>query len=64
MYVCVFVCLFVCLFACSVTFDPNNATFTQKIDDYMGGVMNCSSTEKSLKMCSVAMKNYILFTGD
>ena len=37
MYVCV--CLFVCYKKGSVTFDPNNATFIQKIDNCMGPVI-------------------------
>ena len=40
MYVCVWVCLFVCYKKGSITFDPNNTTFTQKIDDCMGRVIN------------------------
>ena len=42
MYVCmyVFACLFVCYKKGSATFDPNNATFTEKINDCMGQVIN------------------------
>ena len=32
--------VFVCYKKCSVTFDPNNAKFTQNIDDCEGWVMN------------------------
>ena len=42
MFVCMYVCI--CLFVCYkkgfITFDPNNATFTQKIDDCTGRIMN------------------------
>ena len=38
LYVCM--CLFVCYKKGPVTFDPNTATFTQKIDDCMGRVPN------------------------
>ena len=37
MYVC---CLFVLLVKCSISFDPNNAKFTQKINVFMGRVMH------------------------
>ena len=40
MHLCVCVCFFVCYKKGSITFDPNNATVTQKIDDYMGWVIN------------------------
>jgi hypothetical protein len=36
----------------SVSFDPNIATFKGKIDEYS------EMAEKSVKMCSVAMKKY------
>ena len=35
-----YVCLFVCFKKGSISFDPNNAKFTQKIDDCMGRVIN------------------------
>ena len=68
---CVFVCLFVCYKKGFITFDPDNAKFTQK-DQWFHGKGNklystehsAELTEKSFKMCSVAMKNCILFTGD
>ena len=40
LYVRVRACLFVCYKKESITFDQNNATFTQKIDDCMGQVIN------------------------
>ena len=52
LYVCMHV--FVCYKKGSITFDPNNATFTQKID-YTGRVMTengAELSEKSLKMGS------------
>ena len=73
-YVCVCVYLFVCLFVShkkgSVTFDPNNAKFPQKIRLHgMGNKLystknDAELAEKFLKMCLVVMKNCILFTGD
>ena len=63
--------VFVCYKKSSVTFDPNNAKFTQKIDDCGGWVINFIQPKngaelagKNLKMCLVTMKNCILFTGD
>ena len=66
-YLMLYVCLF-CYSKCFVTFDPNNATFTQKID-CTGRVIKLTEngaelSEKSLKMGSVTMKYYILLTGD
>ena len=38
LYLCMYVCMFVCYKKGSVTFDPNNATFTLNIDDCTGRI--------------------------
>ena len=68
-YVCMYVCMYVWLFVCllmkgSISFDPNNAKFTQKIHECMGHVINYiwlktvhnRVKNQSLKMASVTMK--------
>ena len=69
MYVHVSACLFVCYKKGSITFDPNNATFTKHQWLHMSNKLYSAKNgadlpEKSLKMRSVAMKNCILFTGN
>ena len=76
LYVCMFFFFFFFLFVCllmkgSFRFDPNDAQFTQKIEECMGRVINCIQPKtvqdwlkNSLQMCSVALEKCILFTGD
>ena len=68
LYVFMYVCK---LMKDSVSFDPQNTKFTKKIDECMRRVMHYippkmvqSWLKKSLKMCSVAMENFILFIGE
>ena len=49
----------------SITFDPNNATFTQKIDDCMGRVIDVIRPKKAQNWNVLGRyQNSILFTGD